>query len=180
MPSDAEDFGALEIGEAAGLDEPARLVQELERLAQRAEAHLRAAGADEGANRELRNTRRPRCGDERLELCRRLLVLQRLDQRLGPGECALEAAALVGRDAVREEAGVDPEPRREPLDRLARRAGLAALDLGDVLLREALARELALGEACGHAELAQPLAQAKSAGGGGAGLGEGGVSGHSG
>ena len=86
-------------------------------------------------------------------------------QRLGPGECALEAAALVGRDAVREKAGVDAEPRREPLDRLARRARLAALDLGDVLLREALAREVALRQPCGDAELAQALAEAKPAAG---------------
>ncbi len=142
------------------------------RLAQRAEAHLRAAGADEGANRELGNARRPRGGDERLELGCRLLVLERLDQHLCPGECALEAAALVGRDAVREEAGVDAEPRCEPLDRLARRARLAALDLGDVLLREALARELALREPGGDAELAQALAEAETARGGGAGLGE--------
>ena len=44
------------------------------------------------------------------------------------------AAALVGGDAAGEKAGIDAEPLGEPLDRLPRRAGLAALDLRDVLL----------------------------------------------
>ena len=96
-----------------------------------------------------------------------------------------ETPSLVSRDAVREEAGVDAEPRSDPLDRLARRARLAALDLGDVLLREALARELALRKAGGHPKLPQPLAQAEATGGptvrgSAAGVCEGGVSGHSG
>jgi hypothetical protein len=120
-----------------------------------------------------------------LVLGRRLVVLQRLDQRLSTRECSFETPSLVSRDSVREEAGIDAEPRRDPFDRLAGRARLAALDLGDVLLREALARELALGQAGGHPELAQPLTQAQAAGGptvrgGAAGVGEGGVSGHSG
>ena len=73
----------------------------------------------------------------------------------------LAVRALVGRDAVREEACVDTESRSEPLDRLARRAGLAALDLAHVLLREAIPGQLALRHAGGDAQLAQPLAQAK-------------------
>src|SRR5207302_10787163 len=90
-----EDFGALEIGERAGLDEPARLVQELEGLAQRAQPHLRASGADERANGELRNTGRPRRGDERLVLRGRVLVPKCFDQRLGSGQPAFETYALV-------------------------------------------------------------------------------------
>ena len=52
----------------------------------------------------------------------------------------------------------------EPLDRLVRRACLAALDLADVLLREALAGELGLRQAGGDAELAQALAQSEGGG----------------
>ena len=126
---------------------------------------------------ELGHARRAGGGNERLVLDRGVVVARGLDQRLGARERALEAAALVGRDAVREETGVDAEPDREPFDRLARRARLAALDLGDVLLREALARELALRQAGGDAELAEALAEAQPAGGGGAAGVEGGVSG---
>ena len=48
-----------------------------------------------------------------------------------------------------------PERDGEPLDRLGRRARLAALDLGDVLLREAVACELGLGQSGRDAELTQ-------------------------
>ena len=89
--------------------------------------------------------------------------MQALDQRLGAGEGAFEAAALVGGDAVREEAGVDAEPSRQPLDRLARRAGLAPLDLRDVLLGEPLAGQLALRQPGGDPQLAQALTEPKPA-----------------
>ena len=64
-----------------------------------------------------------------------------------------------------EEAGVDAELGSEPLDRLARGTGLAALDLADVLLREALAREIGLGQARRHSQLTHALAQAGARGG---------------
>ena len=82
-----------------------------------------------------------------------------LEQRIGAGEDRLGLRALVGGDAAREEAGVDPQPQREPLDRLRRRARLAALDLRDVLLREAVAGELGLRQPCGDAQLAQALTE---------------------
>ena len=41
--------------------------------------------------------------------------------------------------------------------------GLAPLDLRDVLLGEAVARELALRQACGNAKLAEPFTEAKRA-----------------
>ena len=125
-------------------------------------------GADERAHGELRHTRRPRRRDEQLELGRGVVVPPASIQSLGPSERALEPAALVGRNAVREEARVDAEPRREPLDGLARRPGLAALDLRDVLLREALAGELALGQPGGDPQLTEPLTDPKAARSGGA------------
>ena len=77
--------------------------------------------------------------------------------RRGPDR--LDAAALVGRDAAAEERRVDAEPLREPLDRLGGRARLAALDLADVLLREALAGELRLRHPRSEAERAKALAE---------------------
>ena len=83
-----------------------------------------------------------------------------LGQRVRTREQGVDAAALIGGDAPLEEAGVDAELDREPLDRLARGPGLAALDLADVLLREAVAREVGLRQAGGHAQLPHALTQA--------------------
>src|SRR5207253_2820756 len=91
-----------------------------------------------------------------------LRVLLRLVQRLGAREGSFEPGALVGRDAAGEEAGVDSEAVGEPSDRSLGRARLAALDLRDVLLREALAGELALRQPSGDAKLAEPFPEAKS------------------
>ena len=71
------------------------------------DAHLARPPPHERANLQLRQPGRAGSGDQRLVLFRGLLVLLRLEQRLGPRECAFEPAALVGRDAVREETGVD-------------------------------------------------------------------------
>jgi hypothetical protein len=87
-----------------------------------------------------------------------LVELVGLGERLGPRKRRLDAAPRVGGDAVREEARVDAEPGGEPLDRLGRRARLAALDLADVLLREPVAGEFALRDACRDAQLPEPLA----------------------
>ena len=91
-----------------------------------------------------------------LDLLERLVALVRLGEGLGTREHRLDPAALVGRDAVLQEVGVDPEPLREPLDRLARRARLAALDLAHVLLAEARRRRGRSGsDPADDAELAQ-------------------------
>ena len=170
MPSAKKTSARSRSEKEPRLDDAAGLVQELERLAQRADAHLRAARADEGADGRAR-ARRSRVRPGRATRTRsRRLVVERLEQRLGPGKRALEPAALVGRDAVREKTGIDAEPRSEPLDRLARRARLAALDLRHVLLREPLAGEVALRQAGGDTELAEALAEAKPVLEGGAAL----------
>src|SRR5206468_7294906 len=54
---------------------------------------------------------------------------------------------------------IDAEPLGEPLDRLVGRPRLAALDLADVLLGEALARELRLRHPGRDTQLPQPLAE---------------------
>src|SRR5581483_4003214 len=179
VPADAErveDLGALEIGEVSGLDDPAGVVQQLERRAERAQPHLRPARTEECANLDLRDAGRARRGHERLVLGGRVLVSVRFDQGLGARESSLEPAALVGGDAVREESRITPEPRGEPVDRLRRRAGPPPLDLRDVLLREAVAGELALSQPGGNAKLAKPLPESE---GGRRGVAaESGISGH--
>ena len=171
-----EHLGPLDVREPATLGDRTRLVEELERGPEGAQAHLRPAGADESPNLELEQSRRAGCLNEGLVLVGRLIVAVGLDQRLRTGERAFEPAALVGREAVGEEAGVDAQPRREPVDRLAGRAGLPALDLRDVLLGEPVARELALGQAGADTQLAQALSQAQPVGCGGAIRTKGGVS----
>ena len=73
-----------------------------------------------------------------------LAVARAGQQRLALREQRLGACELRGLDAVREVARVGLEARGEPVDRLLRRARLAALDLTDVLLGEARAGELGL------------------------------------
>src|SRR5207248_199500 len=81
-----------------------------------------------------------------------------IEERVGPGQGGLGLRTLIRRDAARKEPGVDAEAHRKPLDRLRGRARLATLDLRDVLLREAIAREIGLRQAGRHAQLAQPFA----------------------
>ena len=104
-----------------------------------------------------------------LEGLDRVLELVRFEERLGAGERSLDARAL-GRSRRRgEEAGVDVEPRGEPLDRLVRRARLAALDLADVLLGEAIAGEVGLRQTGGDAKRRRRRASAAPGCGGGGG-----------
>src|SRR5207247_11384589 len=94
------------------------------------------------------------------ELVDRLVVPVGVRERFGPCQHPLDAAPLVGGDPALEEAGVCAELRGEPLDRLARGTGLSALDLADVLLREALAGEIALSQPRADAQLTEAFAQA--------------------
>src|SRR5581483_383633 len=94
----------------------------------------------------------------------RLVETVLLRKRVRLGEDRLGLRAVVGGDAAREEARVDAEAQREPVDRLGRRARLAALDLRDVLLAEPVAREIRLREAGRHPKLAQALAEPRNAG----------------
>jgi len=124
-----------------------------------AEPHLRQSCSDERPDLELGTAGRARRGDEQLEHARRVGVVARLVQSLGAGERAFEPTALVGRDTAREEPRVDAETCREPFERLARRPRLAALDLGDVLLLEAIAGKVALREPGLRTELPEPLSE---------------------
>jgi hypothetical protein len=111
----------------------------------------------EGAHLELHRPRRGDAAGDALVRPHRLLRAVGLAERLGARQRSLYPPALVGRDAACEEAGVHAQTRREPLHRLARRARLAPLDLADVLLGEALARELALRETGGDSETPHPF-----------------------
>ena len=72
--------------------------------------------------------------------------------------------ANVRRDTLGEVLPVDSELLREPGHGLVGRPRLAALDLRDVLLREASAGELRLREAGCHAEGTQPLSDSGAPG----------------
>ena len=159
-----ENLGAVEIRERLVLGDGSRAREQVERLAQLALVHPCPGLAGEETGLELGGPGRGDFRTDLLELGDGLLVAVRLDERLGARQRRLDAAALVGRDAVRQVAGVDVEAAREPRDRLAGRARLAALDLADVLLREPIARELALCQARGDAQLAHALTEPKGCG----------------
>src|SRR5579884_1321986 len=159
-----EDVGPLDVGERLRLRDRARLVEQLDGGTVLADAHLREPAAAERTHLQLGHARRTGCADERLEGLHGLDVLLGLVQRLGTREGPFEAGALVRRDPAREEAGVDSQPVGEPLDRPGGRPRLAALDLRDVLLGEAVAGELALRQPGGDAELAETLPEAKTLG----------------
>jgi hypothetical protein len=85
----------------------------------------------------------------------------RLERRLGARDDALDPLALAPVDTRGEELRIDPEPVREPADRLVRGPELIALDLAHVLLREARLGELGLGEPSRDSSLAQTLAEGR-------------------
>jgi hypothetical protein len=78
-----------------------------------------------------------------------------LDRSLRARDRGLDDDILIPGLARLEVGGVDAESLRDPGERLRRRARLAALDLADVLLREAVACEIRLGQAGGDAQLTQ-------------------------
>ena len=178
-----EHVRPVEIREARCLRQLAGAVEQLARLAELALLHAGPRLAAERPNLELR--RRDALDGRRdlLVLDERLVVAVILGERLRAREHRLDATALVRRDPVREEAGVDAQAGGEPLDRLLGRARLAALDLADVLLREAVAGEIGLRHPRRHAQLAHALAELQAgaarcgAGGGGevCGAGHGGL-----
>ena len=85
-----------------------------------------------------------------------LVEVLALDRRLGPGHRGLDLGVLVPRLAGLEVRGVHAEPLGDPREGLRRRPRLPALDLADVLLREAVAREIRLRQARSDAQLAKP------------------------
>src|SRR6266550_2526759 len=157
----AEDVRAQTVARKLGaLGQRQSLVEQLDRGLDFAVLHPSPSLARELANLELGHTRREDGRLAVLVLGDRLCVLMGFGQRVRAREQRVDAPALVCRDATLEEAGIDAELDREPLDRLARGPGLAALDLADVLLREAVAREIGLRQAGGDAQLPHALAQA--------------------
>src|SRR6266516_3577169 len=155
-----EQIRAIDVGELRRLGKHPRPVEQLDRGLDFAVLHPSPSLARELANLELGHTRREDGRLAVLVLGDRLCVLMGFGQRVRAREQRVDAPALVCRDATLEEAGIDAELDREPLDGLARGPGLAALDLADVLLREAVAREIGLRQAGGDAKLPHALAQA--------------------
>ena len=153
VAADAEaehELGAVDVGEDRAFGGRAGSVQQLDGGANIPLLHPCPGLTGERAHLELDRVRgRDCCAD----LCIRLdgvLVVVRLRERLGAGEQRLDTAALVGRNTTREKCGIDLEALCQPLDGLSSRAGLATLDLADVLLGEAVARELRLRQSGGN------------------------------
>ena len=149
---------------AFALDESARLREQGEPALDVAVLGARHRFAVQRAHPQLGRARSEHGRQGTRVLVDRVVELVLLEERLGAGENRLGLRAVVGRDAAREETCIDSQPKREPLDRLRGRARLAALDLGDVLLREAVAGEPGLREPGGHTKLAQAFAEARRPG----------------
>src|SRR5919109_2261606 len=115
--------------------------------------------AGQHANLELRRAdctdRRP----DRVVLADRLGEAVRLAERIRASKRRLNPLAFVGADAMLEERRVDAEAGGKPLDCLASRSRLPALDLADVLLGETLSRKLGLRQARREPELPQALTE---------------------
>src|SRR5262249_57261712 len=137
-----------------------RPVEQLDRMLDLAVFHPGPRFARQVADLQLRDAGREHRGLAAFVFADRLVVLVVLGERVRAREQRVDTTPLVGGDAALEEAGVNAELRRQPLDRLARGPGLAALDLADVLLREALSGELGLRQSCRHAKLPHALAKA--------------------
>ena len=148
-----EDVGALDVGKAGMLGEVARACEQVESRPKLAVRHPRPALGQERAELELAGLGRVGDAVERLE---RLVEPLALDRGLSPHDGGLDLGVLVPRLAGLEIRGVDAEPLCDPRERLRRRARLAALDLADVLLREAVAGEIGLGQARSNAQLSKP------------------------
>ena len=157
-----EHLSTLDVRERRRLHQVARFGDELQRCPNVAEPCLCSCETREDAHVKISQACGTDAGAQLDELILRFVVAAGLEQRFRPGDGAFEAAAVVGRDAVGEKTRIDPEPNGEPIDRLSRGARLAALDLADVFLREALAGEIALCQPGGNAELAQALAKANA------------------
>ena len=157
-PVDVREAGAV-------VDRPAAL-QQLECGLDLAALHPCPGLRGECASLELDRPGGQDCGAGVLELVDRLVVPMGVRERFCPCEHPLDAAPLVGGDPALEETGVGAELGGEPLDRLARGTGLAPLDLADVLLGEALAGQVGLGESGRYTQLPHALAQAGAARGG--------------
>ena len=167
VAADAEaehELGAVDVREHRALGGRAGAVQQLDGGANIPLLHACPGLTGERAHLELDRVRGRDCGARLRVGIDGVLVAVRLRECLGACEQRLDAAALVGRDATGEKRGIDFEALRQPLDGLGGRARLAALDLADVLLGEAVAGELGLRHAGGHAQQPQPVAEARPSG----------------
>ena len=139
-----DDLGTIDVGEARGHGQRSRVLEERHRAFEISGAYPRPRLAAEKAQRKRR-----RCdgagqvahASKRLE---RLVVSRRLDEQLGLAQGRLEPLGVRVADAVLEERTVGGQTVGEPVQRVTRRPRLPALDLADVLLREAAAGEVGL------------------------------------
>jgi len=153
------DLGPVRVGEPGGDRYGCRRLEHGHRL-------LELAGSDEGpclsrheTKLERRRARGARGLARRTEHRERVVVPVRLEQQFGGAQVGLEPLHVGPAETVLEVLRVRLEPTGEPFERLARRPGLAALDLTDVLLREATGGELGLAQAGGTAQQTHALTE---------------------
>ena len=156
------DLGAVDVGEPGREGEGRRVLEDGHRLLQPARSDERPCLSSEGVQRERRcgaggETSHPERGE-------RLVVPVLLEELLGGARVRLDALGVGPAEAVLEVMTVGVEPAREPLEGLARRTGLAALDLADVLLREPSGGELRLAQTGRMAQQANALPESGRAG----------------
>ena len=157
-----EHVGPIDVREAPGARRArARAWSDLDRVAGAGRLLERPALARERPHLELGRAERGQLAACLTEELDRLGVAVGLGKRLGAGEQRLDARAVVGGDPVEQELRVDGQPLRQPGDRLVGRARLPALDLADVLLREAVAGQRGLRQAGGDAQRADAFADAR-------------------
>ena len=164
VASDAEPeehVGAFDIREGCALAEDACALEQRNRLANVAGSHPYRGFTGQRTRLELRHARRQNRRADALELLEGFFVPTRFQQCLRARKSCIDTSALVGRDTVGQEARVHAEPLGDPVDRLAGRAGLAALDLTHVLLGEPVARQIRLSHSGGNAEVTQALAESQ-------------------
>jgi hypothetical protein len=126
------------------LGELPRAREQVERGPKFALSHARPALGESGTEFELVRLGRMNDAVERFE---RLFIALALDRGLCACDGGLDLGVLVPGLASLEIRRVDTEPLCDPRERLRSRAGLAALDLADVFLGEAVAGEIGLGQA---------------------------------
>jgi hypothetical protein len=157
LPNVEEDVCPVDVREGVAVGEVARRLEDREGLFDPPELGACLGPGEQGAELEVGILDRaqlfgpPEPGD-------RLLELARGDRRLCARDESRRLLVLRRREARLEEAARDAEPLGKPLERRVVRTDPAALDLADVLLREAAEAELRLRQAARDAQLANAFA----------------------
>jgi hypothetical protein len=151
-----EDVGAVDVGERVAFGEVVRRLEQLQRLVEPPELGACGRSREQRPELEVRILDRARLLGP-VELGDRLVELPRGNRGLGARDQARLPLVLRRRQSGLDVPARDLQPVGEPLERRFVRANPAALDLADVLLREAPEAELGLRQASRNAQLSDAL-----------------------